>query len=77
MDYEMETLIQALVIQFNMVWNQFHGIIHELIGYALALDRTEDTACWCKIFHGEVCMFHCVLYQSQYQPDRSSSIGKL
>ena len=39
MDYEMETLIQALVIQINMVWNQFHGIIHELIGYALALVR--------------------------------------
>ena len=37
MDYEMETIIQALVIQINMVWNQFHGIIHELIGYALAL----------------------------------------
>ena len=37
MDYEMETPIQALVIQINMVWNQFHGIIHELIGYALAL----------------------------------------
>ena len=34
----METLIQALVIQLYMVWNQFHGIIHELIGYALALD---------------------------------------
>ena len=38
MDYEMETPIQALVIQINMVWNQFHGIIHELIGYALALE---------------------------------------
>ena len=38
MDYEMETLIQAFKIQINMVWNQFHGIIHELIGYALALD---------------------------------------
>ena len=37
MDYEMETIIQALVIQINMVWNQFDGIIHELIGYALAL----------------------------------------
>ena len=37
MDYEMETLIQAFRIQINMVWNQFHGIIHELIGYALAL----------------------------------------
>ena len=37
MDYEMETLIQAFEIQINMVWNQFHGIIHELIGYALAL----------------------------------------
>ena len=39
MDYEMETIIQALVIQINMVWNQFHGIIHELIGYALALGQ--------------------------------------
>ena len=37
MDYEMETLIQALVIQINMVWNQFHEIIHELIRYAHAL----------------------------------------
>ena len=25
-------------------------------------DRTEDTASWCKMFYGEVCMFHCVLY---------------
>ena len=40
-------------------------------------DRTEDTASWCKMFYGEVCMFHCVLYQPQYPPDRSSSIGKL
>ena len=40
-------------------------------------DRTEDTACLCKFFHGEVCMFHCVLYQPQYLPERSSSIGKL
>ena len=40
-------------------------------------DRTEDTACLCKFFHGEVCMFHCVLYQPQYPPERSSSIGKL
>ena len=38
MDYEMETIIQALVIQINMVWNQFHEIIHELIRYAHALD---------------------------------------
>ena len=37
MDYEMETIIQALVIQINMVWNQFHEIIHELIRYAHAL----------------------------------------
>ena len=37
MDYEMESLIQALVIQINMVWNQFHEIIHELIRYAHAL----------------------------------------
>ena len=37
MDYEMETIIQALVIQMNMVWNQFHEIIHELIRYAHAL----------------------------------------
>ena len=37
MDYEMETLIQALVIQINMVWNLFHEIIHELIWYAHAL----------------------------------------
>ena len=37
MDYEMETIIQALVIQINMVWNQFHGIIHELIGYTLGI----------------------------------------
>ena len=37
MDYEMETPIQALVIQINMVWNQFHEIIHELIRYAHAL----------------------------------------
>ena len=40
-------------------------------------DRTEDTACLCKFFHGEVCMFHCVLYQPHYPPERSSSIGKL
>ena len=40
MDYEMETLIQALVIQINMVWNQFHEIIHELIRYAHALPQT-------------------------------------
>ena len=40
-------------------------------------DRTEDTASWCKMFYGEVCMFHCVLYQPQYPPERSSSIGKL
>ena len=33
----METLIQAFEIQINMVWNQFHGIIHELIRYAHAL----------------------------------------
>ena len=32
MDYEMESLIQALVIQINLIWNQFHGIIHELRG---------------------------------------------
>ena len=37
MDYEMESLIQALVIQINLIWNQFHGIIHELIRYAHAL----------------------------------------
>ena len=42
MDYEMETLIQALVIQINMVWNQFHEIIHELIRYAHAL-------LWCQL----------------------------
>ena len=41
MDYEMETLIQAFEIQINMVWNQFHGIIHELIGYAHALLFTQ------------------------------------
>ena len=41
MDYEMETLIQALVIQINMVWNQFHEIIHELIRYAHALSATR------------------------------------
>ena len=40
MDYEMETIIQALVIQINMVWNQFHEIIHELIRYAHALHKT-------------------------------------
>ena len=37
MDYEMESLIQALVIQINLIWNQFHGIIHEQIRYAHAL----------------------------------------
>ena len=37
MDYEMESLIQALVNQINLIWNQFHGIIHELIRYAHAL----------------------------------------
>ena len=37
MDYEIETLIQDLVIQINIIWNQFHGIIHELIGYDHAL----------------------------------------
>ena len=42
MDYEMETLIQAFEIQINMVWNQFHGIIHELIRYAHAL-------VWCPL----------------------------
>ena len=40
MDYEMETLIQAFEIQINMVWNQFHGITLELIGYALALPQS-------------------------------------
>ena len=40
MDYEMESLIQALVIQINLIWNQFHGIIHELIRYAHALSLT-------------------------------------
>ena len=30
-------LIQTLVIHINMVWNHVHEIIHELIGYALAL----------------------------------------
>ena len=51
MDHEMETLIQALVIQINMVWNHFHGIIHELLGYAHALStmhaggRTVHHAC--------------------------------
>ena len=30
-------LIQTLVIHINMVWNHFHKILHELIGYALAL----------------------------------------
>ena len=45
MDYEMETPIQALVIQINMVWNQFHEIIHELIRYAHALlGRSKPTA---------------------------------
>ena len=42
MDYEMESLIQALVIQINLIWNQFHGIIHELIRYAHALLHTSD-----------------------------------
>ena len=41
MNYEMETLIQTLVIQINLVWNLFHGIIHELIGYAHALLLTN------------------------------------
>ena len=41
MDYEMESLIQALVIQINLIWNQFHGIIHELIRYAHALAPIE------------------------------------
>ena len=41
MDYEMETIIQALVIQINMVWNQFHEIIHELIRYAHALGERK------------------------------------
>ena len=44
MDYEMETIIQALVIQINMVWNQFHEIIHELIRYAHALWLTPGAA---------------------------------
>ena len=29
-------VIQALITQINMVWNQFHGIIHEVIAKALA-----------------------------------------
>ena len=51
MDYEMETLILAFEIQINMVWNQFHGIIHELIGYALALLSTR--ASWAPGAKGE------------------------
>ena len=42
MDYEMESLIQALVIQINLIWNQFHGIIHELIRYAHALEEGDE-----------------------------------
>ena len=46
MDYEMETIIQALVIQINMVWNQFHEIIHELIRYAHALGGERRMGGW-------------------------------
>ena len=46
MDYEMESLIQALVIQINLIWNQFHGIIHEQIRYAHALDTSEKEFQW-------------------------------
>ena len=46
MDYEMESLIQALVIQINLIWNQFHGIIHELIRYAHALTAEAAAAAW-------------------------------
>ena len=30
-------IIQTLVNHINMVWNHFHEMLHELIGYALAL----------------------------------------
>ena len=52
MDYEMETLIQAFEIQINMVWNQFHGIIHELIGYAHALKKSSLMCSLFGIFDG-------------------------
>ena len=55
MDYEMESLILALVIQINLIWNQFHGIIHELIRYAHALTEgwrdvlIPGASDWCKV----------------------------
>jgi len=30
-------VIQTMLIHINMIWNKIHGIVHELIGYALAL----------------------------------------
>ena len=30
-------VIQTMLLHINMVWKQIHGIMHELIGYALAL----------------------------------------
>ena len=38
-------IIQTLVNHINMVWNHFHEMLHELIGYALALaDGLEGKA---------------------------------
>ena len=36
-------IIQTLVNHINMVWNHFHEMLHELIGYALALHREGGT----------------------------------
>ena len=66
MDYEMETIIQALVIQINMVWNQFHEIIHELIRYAHALTHID-------ILFVEVCTVAHLLYKQNRKNTPPSS----
>ena len=34
-------VIQTMLIHINMVWNKIHGIMHELIWYAIALEHTH------------------------------------